>query len=820
MFLLALLIVASEMRAELPMARLLSAFPPGACAGTSVEIKLSGLDLEEVNRLHFSDARITAKAGPGGVFVVSVPKEIEAGVYDLRAIGRYGISNPRAFVVSSLSEGVNKGGNTSVAAAAPISVGQVINAVADANAVHFYKLSLKKGQRVVARVEARLIDSRMQPVMVLMDAAGDRMLGRDAEVIDFTSTGDGDYLIKVHDFTYRGGAEFFYRLAVDASPQIDFVEPTPGTVGGSGRYVVFGRNLPDGKPAPAVRTGSRTLQQLSVEIEAPRDVWQEEHFAYVPSMASLMEGFDYRLPVEGGLSNAVRIGIASAPVILKDGGSSQAQKISVPCEVVGRFRAREMADCYTFDAPAKSVFWIEVFSNRLGFPTAPFLLIQRVSKDQKGVEKISDVQEVYESAVNMGGPEFKTASRDPAYRLEVKEAGAYRVLVRNLFTTSSEESVLPYRLAIRSESPDFRLIAFPASPLQEKDSKDVPVWSALLRRGGVTPIKVVAGRRDGFGGEIQLAVEGLPPGVICPPATIGPSASSAVLLLTASSDAPACVASLRVSGTAIVNGAAVTRVARAGTVATSAYVAADKALDISSRRARELMIAVSAERSPLAILPAKETTVETCVFNKVSLPFRVLRRGEIVGPIPLKLAGHPLVAPVKEVNLDPAGDTANIELDLSQVKLGAGVYDLHVQSLAKVKYSAAAGTAAKELPASFYSPPIRLIIAASPIVLAPPAAVKIEAGAKQEIPVAITRLYGFADVVEVSLVAPEVKGLSAAAAAIAKDQSAGKLIITSDAATAAGNYVVKLVAKMKVNNQPITIEQPLSVNVVGKPATK
>ena len=42
----------------------------------------------------------------------------------------------------------------------------------------------------------------------------------------------------------------------------------------------------------------------------------------------------------------------------------------------------------------------------------------------------------------------------------------------------------PKRLAIRSESPDFRLMAYPASPLPEKDSKDVPVWSPLLRRGG------------------------------------------------------------------------------------------------------------------------------------------------------------------------------------------------------------------------------------------------------------------------------------------------------------------------------------------------
>src|SRR2546421_9492989 len=186
--------------AELPLARLTSAFPPGGRAGTSVEIKLSGQDLDEVSGLHFSDSRITAKAGTGGGFVVTVPKQVDAGTYDLRAIGRYGITNPRAFVVSSLVESVNKGGNTTTAAAAPIALGQVINAVAEANAVHYYKVSLKKGQSVLVRVGARAIDSRMQPLMVLMDGAGDRMRARGAEGIDFTPAGDADYLIRVHDF--------------------------------------------------------------------------------------------------------------------------------------------------------------------------------------------------------------------------------------------------------------------------------------------------------------------------------------------------------------------------------------------------------------------------------------------------------------------------------------------------------------------------------------------------------------------------------------------------------------------------------------------
>jgi hypothetical protein len=693
-------------RAELPVARLTSIFPPGAKQGSTLEVTSTGQDLDDLASLHFSDRRITAKrAAAANAFVVSVAADVPPGIYDVRAVGRFGITNPRAFAVGTLAEAVNKPGNVTAAAATPVALGQTVSAVAEANAVHHFMLALKKGRRILARVEAREIDSRMAPCVTLADADGrERVVSRRGELVDFTADADGDYLIKVHDVTFRGGPEFFYRLSVHAGPHIDFVIPASGLPGTRSRYQLFGRNLgsrpPDG-----------TLEQLSVDIELPAaDSPLSDPLAYVPSTAAFLDGIDYRLTTAHGVSNPARIYFASAPVVLRD-QTAGPQRVSPPCEIVGRLRPRGGQDCFTFDAPANAVFWVEVFSSRLGHPAAPFLLIQRVSKDDKGAEKIVDVQEVYESSTNVGGPEFKTASRDPAFRLEVKTAGTYRVLLRNLFSTDLDEAARVYRLAIRAESPDFRLAAYPAPPIPEKDSKDVPLCTPLLRRGGVTPIKVIASREDGFAGEIQLAVEGLPPGVTCPQASIPPSAASAVLLLCAAEDAQPVVAPLRITGTAIVAGGALTRHARPGTIATSTYAAADKVVDVSSRRARELFVAVAPEPSPLSILP-KDPSIEARVSGKVSIGLKVVRRGEFTAPIPLKLAGHPLLAPLKEVTVAPTVDAASIDLDLSQVKLPPGTYDLHVETLAKLKY--AAKPPAKEVTASFYSPPIRLVVAPPP----------------------------------------------------------------------------------------------------------
>jgi hypothetical protein len=593
--------------------------------------------------------------------------------------------------------------------------------------------------------------------MLLTDSGGrECAVSRRGEPITFAAPVDGDYLLAVHDVTYRGGAEFFYRLTITTPPSVD--------------------------PPPAATDAEKSLD-------------------YLPSPAAFLDASDCR-PVTGpDLSGAL-------------------QKLEIPCDVTGRFPPRGGLTRFTFDAPAGSAYSIQVFSHRLGYPTSPFLLLQRVTVDDRGVEKLTDLQEVYESPLNLGGAEFKTASRDPVCRLEVKEAARYRLTLRNLFTTTGDDASPPaYHLAIRCETPDFRLVAFPAPPIPEKDSKDIPLWSLLLRRGGVTPITVVAQRRDGFAGEIQLNVQGLPPGVTCAPTTIAPSATSAILLLSASSTAAApCVAPLTISGTATMNGVAVTRSARPGTIATSAYDVGPKIVEVSSRCARELPIAISAEAAPLSIAPASDSVVETSMFAKVTLPFKLVHRGTFTAPLPLRLVGHPLLAPLKEVSVDPLAETASFELDLTQVKLPPGEYDLHAETLAKFKYVPAGGQP-KDLSASFYSTPVRLLVTPAPITLAPPPDVTLAAAAQAELPVTITRLYKYAAAVDVVVLAPNVKGLSGKAV-IAKDQNQAKLTIAVDAATPPGKHVVKLHAALQLNGQQVVVEQPLTVTITGKPAGK
>ena len=79
------------------------------------------------------------------------------------------------------------------------------------------------------------------------------------------------------------------------------------------------------------------------------------------------------------------------------------------------------SDIHTFEAKKGAVYWVEVFSQRLGLPTDPFMLVQRVTKKDKDDDQASDLQELYDSDTNIGGPEYNTATRDPIWRFDIND---------------------------------------------------------------------------------------------------------------------------------------------------------------------------------------------------------------------------------------------------------------------------------------------------------------------------------------------------------------------------------------------------------------
>ncbi len=404
--------------AELPVARLFSVFPTGGKQGTTVDVTITGTDLEDVSKLHFSTPGITAvqksvppglgQSGPQGVpgqFTVTIPADAKPGICELRAIGKYGVSNPRSFVVGTQNEITEAEPNNTPDKATEVPLGTVVNGLSNgATDQDFFKFNAKQGQRVIVDCWAYRIDSRMDASLVLYDASGkelerNRDTNRRDPLLDFIVPADGAYYVEVHDFLYQGDAEHFYRIMIGTDAYLDYVFPPSGLPGSKGSYTLYGRNLPGGQKTDVVAADGKPLESLAVEIELPADQSVEnlDIGSIVEPDESGVDGYAYRLTTPNGLTNSVLIGYATAPVVVEhepNDDPAHPQAVTLPCEYVGQFHPQTDRDWITFDAKKGEALWMEVFSQRLGLPTDPYLLVQQVTKNDKGEEQVKDVQGV------------------------------------------------------------------------------------------------------------------------------------------------------------------------------------------------------------------------------------------------------------------------------------------------------------------------------------------------------------------------------------------------------------------------------------------
>lgn len=670
---------------QLPVARLNTVFPPGAQIGVATEVKVDGADLDDSESLRFSHPGIVATNKADGRFTVTTATNVPPGIYDVRVIGRFGASNPRAFVIGDRAEAISAGTNKSLVTAQEVPAGATINGKAIANVPEFFKIKAHKGDRFIIDCVGRRIDSKIDPSLVVLAADGRELArARTGGLVDFKSPADGDFVIKIYDVQYRGGDDFAYRLNIRKGPWIDFTMPAAIEPGTKGKLTLYGRNLPGGKAS-----AFKEFEELEVELEAPKQT-QPSYINRRPADAAV-DGFEYTLSSADGVSNPVLLSFALAKPVLE----STNVIVSIPCEIQGQFYPRGDVDTYQFEAAKGDVLSIEIFSQRLGLNTDPFAVVQRVTKNDKGEEQVSDVKEMYDTDENVGGNEFNTATRDPAWRLEAKDGGAYRLKIRDLFSETISDPRRVYRLVIRKEQPDFALIAYsPAPPAANKDSKEVQGAGAFLRRGSSIPIRILALRRDNYSGPIDVTVEDLPTGVTAAPLKLAAGMNNGWLILSANETASRWVGPLHLVGKAKVGDKEISHRARAGAVAWNVADYSNEA--VTSELTHELVLAVSgAEIAPLTIAAASEKPIEGTVDSKVTIPFSILRRGEFNNPLKFRV----LVEPAKEFDVDGKATNATVEIDLKQAKLQPGVYTFPVYATSPGKYRRVTSDEAKSIEA-------------------------------------------------------------------------------------------------------------------------
>ncbi len=553
---------------QLPRTRLTSVTPPVGQVGVTVEVTVAGADIDEVGVMSFSHAGITAlqkttesggkKTPVANTFVVTIAKNVPAGLYDARVTGLFGASNPMTFAVTSREIVRESEGNNGYDEADEFALGKTvygqINGAAD---VDYLKFTGKQGQRVVVDCQATRVDSSLHAICEIYSRVDGRVrqlsfarrqVGHDP-VTDVTLPADGEYFVKIYDERFAGSVAHTYLLTAHTGPHIDFVRPAAGVPGTTGTFTLYGRNLPGGQPA-GLMLDRRELQKLVVKIAVPKSTTDLSLSGIrVEPVSAGLDAFEYALKADNGVSNSVPIYFATGTMgveVEPNNTAEKAQKIQVPGDVTGVLQKRGDEDIYEFSMKAGQVFWIEVFSQRIGAPADPYLIVDMVQVDKDGKEQAPKrVTAVDDNGTNLFANHFDTATDDPVYRFQSAGDAKYRVTVRDRNFQSVGSSRHVYRLSIRPEERDFRVVVLPLGQNTGQNSNTAQNYGIALRKGENFLCRALAFRRDGFNAAIEVTAEGLPKGVVCHGTTIGVGQTSAPLVFTATEDAPEMTTSVR-----------------------------------------------------------------------------------------------------------------------------------------------------------------------------------------------------------------------------------------------------------------------------------
>jgi hypothetical protein len=219
----------------------------GLTQGKKAEVTLTGTNLKDVSAVAVIGAPqpITTTVAPGQTdaakckVTFDVPADAAIGLYQLRVVTPNGVSNFRPVCVDSVPEIMDNGDNTKPEKAQKIDWPCVVVGTVAAESADYYRFAVKAGQTINLDCHARRLGSPLDPCLILHDAKTGRELPAlyaddtpglqsDARYVH-TFKADGEYLVQLRDSTYKGGADFGFRLRITTSPATTLAFPPVAT---------------------------------------------------------------------------------------------------------------------------------------------------------------------------------------------------------------------------------------------------------------------------------------------------------------------------------------------------------------------------------------------------------------------------------------------------------------------------------------------------------------------------------------------------------------------------------------------------------------
>lgn len=496
-------------------------YPAGGQRGQTVAVELGGLNglasakelvIEGLPGIKVREVKSVSHAETKAV--LEIARDATPGRRLLRlAGGSAGLTNFRYFHVGTLPELREKEANDTSDRAQDVTLPAVINGrLNPALDVDCFRFRARAGQKLVAAVLAHRMDSLLRggrlngyldTSLELLDAKGrvlaaaDDTLGLDP-LLELTVPADGLYAVRVTALGYPGAPSAVYRLTVGEVPYPTWVFP-PGGQRGRKVWVEFG--------GPNVPAGSRRV------IEVPADGGS-------PVLGLTLDqpnAAPVELPFVAG-HHPERV--EAEP----NDDRASATALALPVTVNGRFDRTGDADWFRVSLKKGRGVLLEVTAQRhLNAPVDSLLEVH----DDAGKK----VAENDDGPLFAGQCEHDFPSADSWLPFTAPADGDYFVRVSDQSGAAGPRAV--YRLTATELGPGFHLYQWPDA---------VPVWGP----GSTASLVIQVQRWGDLKGDINLSVEGLPPGWggsvgnlpaagYVPPN--GPTNQKALLTITAPADA-------------------------------------------------------------------------------------------------------------------------------------------------------------------------------------------------------------------------------------------------------------------------------------------
>ena len=466
---------------------------------------------------------------------VTIDPDAAPGNRELRLGTNTGLTNPMVFQVGRLPEIRELEPNNRKAYPELPNLSKVLNLPKDKphnlpvllngqimpGDVDRFRFSARKGQQLVIETQARslipyladAVPGWFQATLALYDARDNEVAFVDDyrfnpdPVLFYRVPKDGEYELEIRDSIYRGREDFVYRIAVSEQPFITQTFPLGAKAGVKTVASVSGWNLPETQLPLDTQPGGHSIRQTAYH-EGKR------------------------------LSNSISYAVDTLPECDEtesNDTTKDAQQIDLPKIINGRIDRPGDIDVFQFKGRAGDEVVAEVYGRRLNSPLDSLL---RLTDASGNVLEWNDDYVLKDSHLHKDMMGLLTHHADSYLMAELPLDGTYYVHLAD--SQKHGGPAYGYRLRIALPQGDFALRVTPSS--------------VSMRAGGIVPISVYALRKDGFHGEINVALKDAPAGFELKGGRIPPGRDHVRMTLKAPPKAPGQPVALQLQGSIRIGG--------------------------------------------------------------------------------------------------------------------------------------------------------------------------------------------------------------------------------------------------------------------------